>query len=64
MAVPEGLVVPGVEQGVVAGARHGDHMADEECCNIDVIHEKQGTKGQRNYPEALCYQQAQNRYSK
>ena len=31
--VPEGLVVPGVEQGIVAGARHRDHVADEERCN-------------------------------
>ena len=53
MAVPEGLVVPGVEQGVVAGARHGDHMADEERCNIDIIDENRGTKGQGIYPEPL-----------
>ena len=33
--VPECLVVPGVEDGVVAGARHGDHVAHEECWNED-----------------------------
>ena len=31
--MPECLVVPGVEDGVVAGARHGDHVAHEECWN-------------------------------
>ena len=45
--MPESLVVPGVEQRVVAGARHCDHMADEKRCNAEQNSLKGNTMGAR-----------------